>query len=441
MELTFGQRLKHAWNAFQNRDPTYFVGHNEYMGYSSSYRPDKARLGMGREKSIIASIYNRISIDVAAIEIRHVRLDQNGSYKEDIDSRLNECLTVEANMDQTGRSLIQDIVLSMFDEGCVAVLPVEADFDPTETGSYEIYKLRTGKILEWYPSNVRVKSYNELTGQHEELLVPKKMVAIIENPLYTVMNEPNSTLQRLIRKLNLLDTIDEQNGSNKLDLIIQLPYTIRSAARREQANRRLKDIEMQLTSTKYGIAYADATEHIIQLNRAVENNMLPQVEYLTKMLYNQLGMTEEVFNGTADEQTQLNYYSKTIEPILSAIVEEMKRKWLTKTARTQGQSIMYFRNPFKLISVENVANVADTFTRNEIMTSNEIRAIIGMKPSSDPAANELRNKNLNQSNNESKSEASVEEPIDEELTEVDILQAIADLDNLDAQLDELESGL
>ena len=396
MSESFCSRLMHAWNAFTNKDPT-----ESYrdLGTVNSYyyRPDRPRFTRGNERSIVTSVYNRIAVDAAAIDVMHVKLDENKRFIEEIDSGLNNCLTTEANIDQTGRSFLQDIVMSMMDEGCVAVVPVDTTINPELSGSYDINSMRTGKILEWYPQHVKVRLYNDRTGNKEEIVVPKSTTAIIENPLYAVMNEPNSTMQRLIRKLSLLDVVDEQSSSGKLDLIIQLPYVIKSQARRDQAERRRKDIEEQLSGSKYGIAYTDGTEHITQLNRSVENNLLKQVEYLTSMLYSQLGITQAVMDGTADEKTMLNYNNRTIEPILSAITDEMKRKFLTKTARTQMQSIEFFRDPFRLVPVDNIAEIADKFTRNEIMTSNEIRQIVGMKPSSDPKADELRNKNLSQS--------------------------------------------
>lgn len=389
-------RFQNAWNAFRNKDPS----NGSYFSYgeSSSIRPDRPRLIRGSERSIINSIINRISIDASSIDIKHVRLDENQRYTEDVSSGLNNCLTLEANLDQTSRAFFQDVVTSMLDEGCVAVIPVDTSIDPRNTDSYDILSLRTGKILEWYPKHVRVQVYNERTGRKEEIVVEKRTTAIIENPMYSVMNEYNSTMQRLIRKLALLDITDESTASGKMDLIIQLPYTIKTETRRAQAESRKKDIEMQLATSKYGIAYVDSTEKITQLNRSVENNLMKHVEYLTSMLYSQLGLTAEVMNGTADEQTMLNYNNRTIEPILSAIVDEFKRKFLTKTARTQSQSIEFFRDPFRLVPVNNIAEIADKFTRNEIMTSNEIRQIVGMKPSKDPKADELRNKNLSQSN-------------------------------------------
>lgn len=394
MENSIRSRVKRAWNIFMNRDPS-----REYRdtGMSSYYRPDRPRFTRGNEQSIVTSVYNRIALDVASVAIRHVRLDDNGRYLEDINSGLNSCLTLEANLDQTGRAFIQDAVMSMFDEGCVALVPVDTDVDPEATDSYKIESIRTGKIVEWKPRHVRVRLYNDRTGVKEEVLLRKDTVAIIENPLYAVINEPNSTMQRLIRKLNLLDVVDEQSSSGKLDLIIQLPYVIKTEARRQQAENRRKDIENQLAGSKYGIAYTDGTERITQLNRSVENNLLKQVEYLTSMLYSQLGITQAILDGTADEKTMLNYNNRTIEPILSALVDEMKRKFLTQTARSQKQSIMFFRDPFRLVPVNELAEIADKFTRNEIMTSNEIRQVIGMKPSKDPRADELRNKNLNPS--------------------------------------------
>lgn len=385
-------RIQHAWNAFLSRDPTSY----QNFGYGSSYRPDRPRFTRGNERSIVTSVYNRIALDAAAIDIKHVRLDDNDRYKETINSDLNYCLTTEANLDQTGRAFIQDAVMSMLDEGCVALVPTDADFDPStkDVGSYKIYTMRTGKILEWFPKHIRVSVYNENLGKRQEVVLPKKTVSIIENPLYSVMNEPNSTLQRLIRKLNLLDYIDEQSGSGKLDLIIQLPYVIKTPARQNQAEARRASIEQQLTGSKYGIAYTDGSERITQLNRPVENNLLKQIEYLTSMLFSQLGITQSILDGSADEKTMLNYYNRTIEPIVSAMADEMKRKFLTKTGRTQGQSIEYYRDPFKLVPINNMAEIADKFTRNEIMASNEIRQIVGLKPSDDPKADELRNSNL-----------------------------------------------
>lgn len=394
---SFMDRLQHAWNAFTN--PTDILK-SLYNVYSSSYRPDRVRLTRGNERSIITAIYNRLSLDVASISIQHAKVDDNGHYVESIDSSLNQCLTVSANLDQTGKGFIQDVVLSLLDEGCVAIIPVDTDIDPLDSGSFKIGSLRTGKILEWMPKHVKVRVYNERTGQKQDIVVPKSTTAIIENPFYSVMNEQNSILQRLLRKMVLLDVIDEQSGAGKLDMIIQLPYIIKTEARRQQAEQRRKDIEMQLANSKYGIAYTDGTEHITQLNRSLDNNLLKQIEYLTSMLYSQLGITTEVLNGTADEKTMSNYYSRTIEPIASAITDEMRRKFLTKTARSQKQSIIFFRDPFKLVPVSSIAEIADKFTRNEIMSSNEIRQIIGMKPVDDQRANELRNKNLNAGEND-----------------------------------------
>lgn len=397
--MGFVDRLKHSWNAFvNNRDPTEDF-RNVGPGYA--YRPDRPRFTRGNERSIVTAVYNRIALDVSSISIQHVRLDDNGRFDSVITSGLNNCLTLDANIDQTGRAFIQDIVMSMLDEGCVAVVPVDTTLDPTTTGSYDIDTMRVGKILEWYPEHVKVSLYNERVGKKEPIKVPKSMVAIIENPLYAVINEPNSTMQRLIRKLGLLDVIDEQSGSGKLDLIIQLPYIIKTEARRQQAEARRKDIEMQLAGSKYGIAYTDGTEKITQLNRPVENNLMKQIEYLTGMLYSQLGITQTILDGTADEQTMLNYNNRTIEPIVSAIADEFKRKFLTKTARSQKQSIVFFRDPFKLVPINNIADIADKFTRNEILSSNEIRQIIGMKPSKDPKADQLVNSNISQSNDKS----------------------------------------
>ena len=391
-------RLQHAWNAFVYNDNNYVDPQN--LGGLSTFKPDRVHFSRGVERSIVTSVYNRLALDVSSIAIKHVRLDENGRFKEEVDSGLQNCLNVEANIDQTGRAFLQDVVMSMLDEGCVAIVPVDTTIDPAKSGSYEINTMRTGKILEWYPAHVRVRVYNDKKGIHEEVILPKSTVAIIENPLYAVINEPNSTMQRLIRKLNLLDVVDEQTSSGKLDLIIQLPYVIKTDARRKQAEERRKDIEMQLSGSKYGIAYTDGTERITQLNRPAENNLMKQVEYLTGMLYSQLGLTQSIMDGSADDKTMLNYYNRTVEPILAAITDEIKRKFLTKTARAQKQTIMYFRDPFKLTPVVDLAEIADKFTRNEIMTSNEIRQIVGMKPAKDPSADELRNKNLNQSNEE-----------------------------------------
>lgn len=394
--MRFSDRLKHSWNAFFSRDPTYIY---RDTGPSYSYRPDRPRFTRGNERSIVTSIYNRIALDVAAVSIQHVRLDDSGRFLEPINSGLNNCLTLEANIDQTSRAFIQDVVISMFDEGCVAIVPVDTSSDP-EKSSYDIETMRTGQIIEWYPRHVKVRVYNDRTGQKEDIICSKDTVAIIENPLFAVINEPNSTMQRLIRKLNLLDYIDEQSGSGKLDLIIQLPYLVKTETKRQQAEKRRQDIEDQLTGSKYGIAYTDATERITQLNRPVENNLMKQIEYLTSMLNSQLGITTTIMDGTADEKTMLNYNNRTVEPIVSAIVDAMKRTFLTKTARSQKQSILFFRDPFKLVPVNDLAEIADKFTRNEIMTSNEIRQIVGMRPSDDPRADELRNANINQSNEE-----------------------------------------
>lgn len=391
--MGFLDRLQHGWSAFLNRDPTYEYKHNIGPGYS--HRPDRPRLTRGNERSIVTALFNRVALDVAALEIMHCKVDEDGRFESTVNSSLNNCLNLEANLDQTGRAFIQDVVMSMLDEGCVAIVPVETDINLDNNNSFDILSMRVGKIIEWYPKHVKVSVYNENTGKKEEIVIEKKKVAIIENPLYAVVNEPNSTLQRLMRKLALLDIVDEQSSAGKLDMIIQLPYTIKSEARRSQAEARRKDIEMQLTNTKYGIAYVDATEKITQLNRPLENNLMKQVEYLTGVLYSQLGITQTILDGTADEQTLLNYYSRTIEPIVSAIVDEMKRKFLTKTARTQKQTITFFRDPFKLVPVNNIADIADKFTRNEVLTSNEIRQIIGFRPSKDPKADELRNSNLN----------------------------------------------
>lgn len=387
-------RLKRSWNVFTNRDPTREYSNTGYS-YSYAYRPDRPRLARGIDRSIVISLFNRIALDVAAMDIRHCRLDKNGRYESDINSNLNECFKTEANIDQDPRAFIQDVVISMLDEGCVAIVPVDTDADPEKTNSFDVLSLRVGKIIEWMPAHVKVRVYDDRTGIQKDVILPKRMVAIVENPLYAVINEPNSTMQRLMRKLSLLDVTDEQTASGKLDLIIQLPYVIKTDARREQAEKRRKDIEMQLASSKYGIAYTDGTERITQLNRSVENNLMKQVEYLTNLLFSQIGMTQSILDGTADEKTMLNYYNRTIEPIVSAIVNSMKRKFLTKTARTQGQSISAFRDPFKLVPVNDIAEIADKFTRNEILTSNEIRQIIGMKPSEDPKADKLLNSNLN----------------------------------------------
>lgn len=390
---SFLNRLQHAWNAFMNKDPTAF---SPRIGEGYYYRPDRPRFSRGNERSIVTAILNRISLDAASINVRHVRLDDNNRYLEDIDSGLNNCLSLDANTDQTGRAFIQDVVMSMLDEGSVAIVPVETTVNPN-TGSFDILALRTGRITQWYPEHIRASVYNRLTGRREEVTLPKKSVAIVENPFFAVMNEPNSTLQRLIRKLAMLDVMDERISSGKLDLIIQLPYTVKTQLRQNQAESRREDLERQLAGSKYGIGYIDGTEHITQLNRPVENNLMTQIQYLTELLFSQLGITQEIMDGSANETTMNNYYTRIIEPILAAIIDEMRRSFLTKTARTQRQSIMFFRDPFKLMPTSSVAEIADKFTRNEIMTSNEIRQIVGMKPSDDPNADELRNKNLSQS--------------------------------------------
>ena len=398
MEMSFGDRLRHAWNIFTSREDPYYI--RQYIGSGRSYRPDRPILTRGNERSIITSVYNRVALDVASISIQHVRLDDDGRFTSVLDTSLNSCLSLEANIDQTGRAFIQDVVMSMLDEGCVAIVPVDTDLDP-DNGSFKIETLRTGKVLDWYPKHVKLSVYNDRTGEKENIIVPKSTVAIVENPFYAVMNAPNSTLQRLIRKLNILDAIDEQSGSGKLNLIIQLPYVIKTEARRQQAEKRRKDIEEQLAGSKYGVAYTDGTEHVVQLNRPVDNNLMSQIEYLTSMLYSQLGLTQSIMDGSADDKTMLNYMSRIIEPILAAIVDEMKRKFLTKTARSQKQSILFFRDPFKLVPVSEIAEIADKMTRNEIMTSNEIRQKIGMTPSKDPKADELRNSNLSAPKEES----------------------------------------
>ena len=395
--MKIGDRLAHAWNAFMNRDPT---TSNIYSGSSYFNRPDRTRLRTGTEKSIINAIYNRLSLDTASMDIRHVRLDDNGRYIETIDSYFNECLTLSANTDQTSRMFMQDVVMSLLDEGSVAIVPIDTTFNPNITSSYDILSLRTGKILEWFPQHVKIRVYDENKGVKKDVIIPKKNVALIENPYYSIMNAHNSTLQRLIRKLNILDAIDEQSGSGKLDMIIKLPYAIKGTTRQRQAEERRKKIEDQLTDSKYGIAYIDGTESITQLNRPVENNLMKQIEYLTNLLFSQLGLTQAILDGTADEKIMLNYYNRTIEPILSAITDEMKKKFLTKTARTQGQTIQFFRDPFKLVPVTEIAEIADTLTRNEIASSNEIRQIMGWKPSSDPKADELRNSNISAPNDE-----------------------------------------
>ena len=395
MEITLGSRFKHAWNAFLNRDPT---DEFQYTGNGYSYRPDRIRLTRGNERSIITSVFNRIALDAASIEIKHCRLDEDDRYVADINSGLNNCLNLEANIDQTGRNLVQDIVMSMFDEGVIAVVPIDTTTNPKLTDSYDILSMRTAKILEWKPAHVKVRVYNDRTGNKEDILVPKRTVAIIENPLYAIINEPNSTAQRLKRKLSLLDVTDEKTASNKLDLIIGLPYVVKTETRRKQAEARMQSIEEQLAGSKYGIAYTDATEKVTQLNRSVDNQLLSQVEYLTNQLFAQLGITQSILDGTADDKTMLNYYNRTIEPIVSAIVDEFKRKFISKTARSQKQSIKAFRDPFKLVPVNDIAEIADKFTRNEITTSNEIRQAIGMKPSNDPKADKLVNSNISQPN-------------------------------------------
>lgn len=393
---TFTERLKNSWNAFfNNRDPTDYSSY-QYWQMSSSFRPDRVRLTSGNERSIVTSIYNRIAMDVAAVTIQHIKTDENGRFLEAVDSRLNQAFTLEANVDQTGRAFIQDVVLSMFDEGCVAIVPTDTTINPMKADSYDILEMRTAKILQWFPEMIKVRLYNERTGKREDLTLPKKMCCIIENPFYAVMNEPNSTLKRLIHKLALMDSVDEMTSSGKLDLIVQLPYVIKTEARRKQAEARRKDIEMQLSGSRYGIAYTDGTEKITQLNRSVENQLLQQIKDLQADLYSQLGLTEEIFKGTADEKAMLNYNNRTIEPILSAITGEMERKFLTKNARTRHQKIAFFMDPFRLVPLNNLAEIADKFTRNEILSSNEIRGIIGFKPSDDPKADQLVNSNLNQ---------------------------------------------
>jgi hypothetical protein len=436
MGIAIGSRLKHAWNAFLNRDPT---DNFKNLGMGYSYRPDRPRLTRGNERSIVTSVYNRVALDAAAINIKHVRLDDNDRFMEVIESGLNTCLSVEANQDQTGRAFVQDVVMSMLDEGSVAIVPVDTDFDPNVTGSYDIYSMRTGKVLEWYPKDVKIRVYNERLGSKEDITVSKMTIAIVENPLYAVMNEPNSTMQRLVKKLNLLDAVDEQSSAGKLDLIIQLPYVIKSEARREQAEKRRSDIEQQLAGSKYGIAYTDGTERITQLNRAVENNLMAQVEYLTNLLYSQLGITQTILDGTADDKTMLNYYNRTIEPIVSAVIDEMKRKFLTKTARSQNQSILFFRDPFKLVPVNDISEIADKFTRNEIMTSNEIRQIIGMKPSVDPNADALRNKNIADNQMDPGQNAEMQESgIDVEAEQEAIFNQL--LDELELSIDDILGG-
>lgn len=445
---SFIERIKNGWNAFtNNKDPSTFAYQD--LGYSSYYRPDRPRLLNGNERSIINSIFNRLAVDTASIEVLHARLDENHTFMEEIDSKLNRVLNISANIDQTGRALVQDIAMSMFDEGCVAVVPTDTDINPNYDNSYDILELRVGKIVEWRPNHVKVNLYNERTGLKEDVLLNKSAVAIIENPFYSVMNEPNSILKRLSRKLSLLDVIDEQNSSKKLDLIIQLPYVVKTEARRKQAEIRRKDIEKQLAEGKYGIAYTDATEHITQLNRSLENNMMGQIEYLTNMLFSQLGLTPEIMNGTASEEVMMNYYNRTIEPILTTITEEMTRKFLTKTARTQGQAIIFIRDPFKLVPISNMADLGDKFIRNEILTANEVRGKIGFKPSNEPKADQLGNPNMpvsEQIQNESEETDEEGNPVVSELSQEELAQLspeelqemLDDLDETDAQLDEIE---
>ena len=429
--MGFLDRLQHGWNAFMNKDPTREYQH---YGMSQSYRPDRPRFSRGNERSIVTAIYNRIALDVAAITIKHCDMDEHGRYLKDRESNLNNCFNLEANIDQTSRAFIQDVVMSMLDEGVVALVPIDTTFDPETTGAFDILTMRTGKVIQWYPKHVKVRVYNDRTGEKEELILPKNRVGIIENPLYAVINEPNSTMQRLIRKLALLDMVDEKGSSGKLDLIIQLPYVIKTEARRNEAEKRRKDIEMQLSSSTYGIAYTDGTERITQLNRPVENNLLKQIEYLTNVLYSQLSFHQTILDGTADEKTMLNYNNRLIEPIVSAIVDECRRKFLTKTARSQKQTIMYFTDPFKLVPVDQIANIADKFTRNEILSSNELRQIIGRPPSSDPKADELRNSNLNHPESEN-------EAVPPEGRAVDYNKAVQDLNKFDAELDKLEKKI
>lgn len=427
--MGLSSRLQHAWNAFMNRDPTNYIDY----GFGTTYKPDRPRMTRGNERSIVTSVYNRIAMDVASVRIVHARLDSEDRFKEIIPSGLNNCLTLSANIDQTGRTFIQDVVLSLMDEGCVAIVPVDTTINPYQSSSYDINSMRTGKILEWHPRHIKVQVYDDRIGHKQEIMLPKDNVAIIENPLYAVINEPNSTNQRLIRKLNLLDAIDEQSGAGKLDLVIQLPYVIKSDARKVQAENRRREIEDQLNGSKYGIAYTDGTEKITQLNRSIDNNLMKQIEYLTSMLYSQLGITTTVLDGTADEKTMLNYTNRTIEPIISAITDELTRKFLTKTARSQKQTIMFFNDPFKLVPVADLAEIADKFTRNEIMSSNEIRQIIGRRPVDDQRADELRNKNLN-----APAETAVQ---DQSPTSAEYISAMNDLDELDSQLDDLENEL
>lgn len=418
MEINIMTRLKHSWNAFMNRDPTYDY-RNTGPGYSS--RPDRPRFTRCNERSIVTAIYNRIALDAASVDINHCRIDNDGRFIEKINSSLNSCLNLEANIDQTGRAFIQDVVMSMLDEGCVAIVPVDTDINPSQTESYKILSMRTGKILEWYPRHVKVRVYNERTGEREEIKLEKKMVAIVENPLYAVINEHNSTMKRLTRKLALLDNMDERISSGKLDMIIQLPYSIKSEARRTLANERRADLEKQLSDSTYGIGYVDGTEKIVQLNRPLDNNLMKQVEYLTAQLYSQLGITQAILDGSASEEEMLNYYSRTIEPIVSAIVDEMKRKFLTKTARSQNQTIEFFRDSFRLVPLNKIAEIAGVFTQNEILTANEVRQIIGMKPSNDPKADQLVNSNINQTGpgSNKSSEVTKEDEMDYEPSSVD----------------------
>lgn len=406
MDLNIGTRLKHAWNSFLNRDPTYDLRN---LGSSYSYRPDRPRLNYGNNRAIVSPVYNRIALDVASMTYVHCRTNEDGNYLSTIDSSLNNCLNLEANIDQSGRAFIQDVAMSMMDEGCVAMVPIDTTLNPAVSSSYEILTMRVGKILEWYPANVKVRVYNDRTGEKEDIILPKKLVGIVENPMYSVMNEPNSTVQRLKRKLSLIDVTDDRTASGKMDLIISLPYSVRTDLKRNQANDRMRDLENQLANSKYGIGYIDSTEHVTQLNRSLENNLMKDVEYLTNLFYSQVGITQGVLDGTADDKTMLNYYNRSIEPIVSAIVDEMRRKFLTKTARSQHQSVCAFRDPFRLVPVNDIAEIADKLTRNEILTSNEVRQKIGMKPSDDPKADMLINSNINQSNAEEQDMENIEE--------------------------------
>lgn len=443
----FSSRFKKAWNVFFNKDPTESQDEYSYSFGGSSYKPDRLRLSGGSEKSIVGAIYTRISIDAASMNVRHVRVDENDRFVEYMDSSLDSCLTVEANLDQTGRSLIQDAVLTMLENGCVAIVPAETVY-PIQNGIRpdEILELRAGRITEWFPRRVRIELYNEVTGERQEVDLPKECVAIVENPFYTIMNEYNSTLQRLIRKLNLLDAIDNQNGTNKLDLLIQLPYSVKTETKKKEVDMRRKEVEDQLARSKFGIAWLDATEHVTQLNRAVENNLMPQIEYLTTMVYGQLGITPEILNGTADEQVSKNYLERTISPIMTALTEEMERKFLTPTGRTQHQAIKAFNDPFRMVATSQIAEMADKLTRNEILTSNEVRKIFGIKPSSDPTADELRNKNLNQSNNNDSANqlSGVGQVMTDDgkvISDAEYQQAMSDLDSLDQQLYDLDREL